>query len=604
MTEPITYDIVPTSLVVEAMRDNGYKNAAYAIAELIDNAIQAEANLVELLCGEKQYFNEQRSRKRIEQVAVLDNGKGMDALTLRIALQFGNGTRLDTGKVDGIGRFGMGLPASSISQCQRVEVWSWQEGSENALYSFLDIRDIKIRKMRDVPEPISKPIPTLWQVVGSGFGKSGTLVVWSSIDRCIWRSAKAIIDNSEFLIGRMYRRFLESKQVQIRMSAFDMESPALLTNDERALPNDPGYLMEKTSCPEPFHEISMFKPIGENYIRPFNIRFRDKIHTVMVTFTYAKEEARHLPNAGSLPHGKHAAKNVGVSIVRADRELDLDQGLVIQYDPRERWWGVEVAFPPALDDIFGVTNNKQFARNFADVALMDIDALMRDEVTYTQVKDDMLQEEDPRVSLLDVIQAIKSNLKSLRDLIQQQGINTRSNQKRHEDTKVEKTATARTKERQEDGKSGLSDKNETLPVKERIEAISSELKEEGYSDDNADSLAATTVNDGLKYVFAEASLDSQAFFSVKPRGGAIIITLNIDHPAYLNLVDVLEEDTIGSSMPDLVSRLGRARDGLKLLLTAWARYEDEQPDGKMRTAVQDARADWGRIARQFLDQVD
>jgi hypothetical protein len=33
------------------MRDNGYKNAAYAIAELMDNAIQTRATHVELLCG-------------------------------------------------------------------------------------------------------------------------------------------------------------------------------------------------------------------------------------------------------------------------------------------------------------------------------------------------------------------------------------------------------------------------------------------------------------------------------------------------------------------------------------------------------------------------
>ena len=501
MTEPTTFDIVPTSLVVEAMRDNGYKNAAYAIAELIDNAIQAGADLVELLCGEKQVLLEQRSRKRIDQVAVLDNGCGMDATTLRMALQFGNGTRLDTGKHDGIGRFGMGLPASSISQCQRVEVWSWQIGPDNALYSHLDIRDIKSGKMRDVPEPVSKPIPHLWQDIGTGYGKSGTLVVWSSIDRCIWKSANAIINNSELIIGRMYRRFLDSGKAQIRMVAFDVDSLATSVLESNALPNDPGYLIAKTSCPEPFANEAMFKPLGENYRRTFDIRFRDKVHPVSVTFSYAKEEARQPPNAGNLPYGKHAAKNIGISIVRADRELDLDQGLVIQYDPRERWWGVEVAFPPALDDIFGVTNNKQFARNFADVARMDIDALMRDEETFTQVKDEMLQDEDPRVSLLDVIQAIRSNLRSLRDLIQQQGINTRSNQKRHEDTKVEQTATARTKERQEDGKSGQSDKTEALPPQQRIEAIAGELKDEGYTEHNAETLAATTVNDGLKYVF-------------------------------------------------------------------------------------------------------
>ncbi len=33
------HDIVPVHLVVQAMRDNGYKNAAYALAELIDIVI-------------------------------------------------------------------------------------------------------------------------------------------------------------------------------------------------------------------------------------------------------------------------------------------------------------------------------------------------------------------------------------------------------------------------------------------------------------------------------------------------------------------------------------------------------------------------------------
>lgn len=43
------HDIVPAHLVVKAMRDSGYKNAAYAIAELMDNSIQAGATKVELL---------------------------------------------------------------------------------------------------------------------------------------------------------------------------------------------------------------------------------------------------------------------------------------------------------------------------------------------------------------------------------------------------------------------------------------------------------------------------------------------------------------------------------------------------------------------------
>jgi signal transduction histidine kinase len=81
------FDIVPVSLAVKAMRDNGYKNAAYAIAELMDNSIQAGAKTVQLLCADRESQVDQRSRKRLHEVAVLDDGCGMDAETLQIALQ-------------------------------------------------------------------------------------------------------------------------------------------------------------------------------------------------------------------------------------------------------------------------------------------------------------------------------------------------------------------------------------------------------------------------------------------------------------------------------------------------------------------------------------
>jgi len=51
----------------------------------------------------------------------------------------------------------------------------------------------------------------------------------------------------------------------------------------------------------------------------------------------------------------------------------------------------------------------------------------------------------------------------------------------------------------------------------------------------------------------------------------------------------------------LRSRLAKSRKGLKLLLAAWARYEDEQPEGKRRQELQDTRVEWGKIARQFLE---
>lgn len=598
------HDIVPAHLAVQAMRDNGYKNAAYALAELMDNAIQASATQVELLCGEKKELSGQRKRSRINQIAVLDNGRGMDASVLRLALQFGNGTYLDEDRHTGIGRFGMGLPSSSVSQCEKVDVWSWQNGVDNALYTYLDLEEIKQKKLTEVPEPKSKPIPAIWRQVGKSFGKTGTLVVWSRIDRCIWKTGSAIIDNSELIIGRMYRKFLESGQVSIRMLAFDLDNPGTaIVPPKKAAPNDPGYLIAETSCPAPFDNQPMFQPWegDSEYEWTCPIEFRDKIHEVKVRFSYAKEEARAAQNPGSLPHGQHAAKNVGISIVRAGRELELDQTLVIKYDPTERWWGIEVEFPPSLDDLFGVTNNKQSARNFAELVKFDIESLLKNGKTISQLKEEFQEDEDPRGPLLDIIQKIDSQLNIIRRLLKAQTKGTRSSNKRHTGPVAEQVATAATEERKKEGHVGQSDRDESKPKEIRQTEITEILTDQGVKETQAKELAAKTINDGLKYTFAEADLETAAFFSVKPRGGAIIVTLNTSHPAYDNLVEVMEQEVDNVDAETLRTRLSKSLEGLKLLLMAWARYEDEQPPGKRRDAAQDARNDWGRMARQFLD---
>ena len=601
-----SHDIVPAHLAVRAMRDNGYKNAAYALAELIDNSIQAGATQVELLCGETQMLIEERRRTRIHQIAVLDNGNGMDSTTLRLALQFGNGMYLEEEKHTGIGRFGMGLPSSSVSQCQKVEVWSWKNGVENALYTYLDLDEIQKKIQTEVPNPELKPVPSIWSRVGNSFSQSGTLVVWSNIDRCIWRTGAAIINNSELLIGRIYRRLLESNQVSIRMVYFDFQNPSNVI-EKFALPNDPGYLIATTSCPKPFHDTPMFQPWqGEKYYEiTLTIDFRGQQHSVKISFSYAKEEARQAPggqNPGSLPHGQHAAKNVGISVVRAGRELELDQTLV-NANPTERWWGIEVEFPPALDDLFGVTNNKQFARNFAELLNLDIEFLLKEGITISQLKEEFREDGDPRGPLLDIAQKIRSQLGIIRRLLEAQTKGSRSGgSKRHEMTKAEEVATEVTEERKREGHKGESDKQESLPKEKRQKAIEETLNEQGVTESQAILLAAKTVDDGLKYVFAEADLETAAFFSVKPKGGAIIVTLNTNHPAYKNLVEILEKDVEGVDEETLRSRLTNSLEGLKLLLMAWARYEDEQPDGKRRQMAQDTRVDWGRIARQFLEQ--
>ena len=591
------YDLVPTSLAVKAMRDSGYRNTAYAIAELIDNAIQAKASSVELLCCERQYFVKHRTRRNIHQIAVLDNGTGMNSDVLSAALQFGNGEYLNDRS--GIGRFGMGLPSSSISQCRRVEVWTWQHGPNSAIYSYIDLDNVESNVQTTVPEPEKRAIPDLWRASGQSFGSTGTLVVWSELDRCLWKTALTIIKNSEYVIGRMYRRFIKEGQASIRMASFVDETPSTFDEERFAEVNDPLYLIVPSSTPEPYDEAAMFRQDGDHWQIVEDIEYDGSTHQVTIRFTVAKEEARNRTNAGGTPYGRHAKQNVGVSLVRADRELELDSSLVIQYDPRERWWGIEVEFPPGLDEIFGVTNNKQAARHFTEAALA-LEEVLTDADSIGELKEQMAEENDPRGPLIDIVHLVDRRLRDhLRKLIKIQTKGT--GRSRHGTDTPESRGTEVTRERQEEGYRGASDDDEALPEEERAAALARELEEAGLSREQAQELAARTISHGIKYTFADADLEGRTFFTVKAVAGEILIKLNVNHPAYEHLVEVLEDSPDGEvSQSQLLDRLSRANRGLKLLLMAWARFEDEAYPDRKREDIQDLRTEWGRYAAQFL----
>jgi hypothetical protein len=601
------FDIVPTSLAVKAMRDNGYKNAAYAIAELMDNSIQAGATDVQLLCADRESHGEQRTRKRLHEVAVLDNGCGMDADTLQIALQFGNGTHLAAEQQKGMGRFGMGLPSASISQCQSVDVWSWKDGVENALHSFIDLPAINTGKMRYLPEPQRKSVPDVWLTAAGedAFGTSGTLVVWSDVDRVLWRTSKALIDNSEELIGRMYRYWINDSRVSIALKSFLYDEPGKLLQERFAKPNDPLYLMSNTSTPAPFDTKPMFQPYpaaGENVV-PITVGFRGEEHTVTVKFSIATEEARDSAGGqqtGSLPFGQHAGRNLGVSVVRAGRELELDPAWTTTYEPRERWWGVEISFEPGLDELFGVSNNKQSARNLAEAAKIDTNAIIKEHGgSVSAARRALKEDEDPLEPLLEIVNRVQTNIKLMRSVIQTQA-EGRRRRTRHNEVSVEAQATSAVRKRQEEGHHGRSDDDESKSVEERKADVADQLEHHGHSRASAEAMAAETIDKGLKYRMDVASLEGGAFFSVQPRGGVLLVTLNTDHPAYKLLLGARDPKDLPDDPDKLKEKLLSAQSGLEMMLFAWARYEDEQQEDQLRRATQNIRHDWGRMAEGFL----
>ena len=255
--------VIPQHLAIDSMKDSGYKNTAYAIAELVDNSIQAGESTdgkteVEIILLEKKIRHPNRITKQIDKIAVYDNACGMDKETLRLALQFGGGTRKKA--FEGIGKFGMGLPNSSISQCNKLEVWSWQ--NNEIYYCYIDTEEISRGKMQEVPLPERQdkiPIDIRNKITGK-IKASGTLIVWSELERLTWKRHNAFFKHTEILIGRMYRYFIAEKQCSIRMIAYD-DDEVLENSHVRA--NDPLFLMKNTIAPAPYDKEPAFEQYGE-----------------------------------------------------------------------------------------------------------------------------------------------------------------------------------------------------------------------------------------------------------------------------------------------------------------------------------------------------
>lgn len=594
-------DVIPASLAITAMRDSGYKNTAYAVAELIDNSIQADASLVQVLCQEQWQVVSSRRRRRVDRIGVLDDGIGMDSETLRLSLQFGNGTRLDDRS--GIGRFGMGLPNASISQATRVEVWTWQNGVTNALYSYLDVNEIEDGALRRVPPPSRQEPPKKWLKYSPAIGESGTLVVWSEIDenRLTWKTAKATLENTSRLAGRVYRKRIAMDEVDIQLIAEDDKEK--VQYNAFAEPNDPLYLIAPSDTPAPFDDQPMFQKWGERD-EVFTVPSDGDDYEVIVRISWARQET--VPDdgtdRGSKPYGKHAAHNVGVSIMRADREIDLDPSWARSYEPTERWWGVEVDFPPALDEVFGVTNNKQSANIFSQMAQFDWEQEAEDDESFIAFKERLREESDPRVHLIDIVDYIRSQLTEVRKRLGEQTKGTRGGGKRHDAPSADDRASTKFKERAAEGHVADGDREEFDDAAEE-DLVEDLTKNKHYPEQDAREIAEAVRRRNRKTIFLEAFSDSFALFQVEQRPGGITeIVLNRSHPAFKKLVRALDTDISGATDAELVDRIEAASDSLRLIFAAWARYEIE--DAPNRGRIREARYEWGKMARVFLEDND
>jgi hypothetical protein len=584
----MSFPVIPQNLSISAMRSSGYRDTAHALAELIDNAIQAGEDTpsrteVEVICIDE---TPEGGRRQISRLAVYDNAVGMTPSLLRKALQFGNGSRLDKTQHKGIGKFGMGLPNSSISQCKRVDVWTWREGS--VYHAYLDVQDIQDGKMADVPEPQPSEIPSEWRsLIAGNLEEHGTLVVWSKLDRISWKQSTTLLRHTEFISGRVYRHFINEKSVRIRLAAYESKTRATVY-ESFVRPNDPLYLMSGTNAPAPFNQMPAFVPFGQPLV--LKVAHDGVEHPVTIIASICKPEARR--EGGGKAIGQHAQKNQGISVVRSRRELELNHSFTNSYDTRERWWGVEVLFDPGLDDVFGVTNNKQFATGFTRLSIEE-DA-QEEALSVTDYLERLEEDRDPRLAMYRISREIEKLLDSMRSQVikMREGERIHSTKERAEN-KAEKAATdSVTRRRERVGDTGRSDKEEHAPATERASVLTADIVQDGVEEATAQALAVDYVSKKIKFRFRHADLSGFNIFDVATAGGIILVTLNTRHPVHARIFEALQ----GEDGPEAQ----HAREVLSLI-AAWARMEDEAPSEKVRLGIESTRSQWGWMAMDFFE---
>jgi hypothetical protein len=335
---------------VRGIRDIGYRDTARAIDELIDNSVQADATqvLVELGFGEA-------SDSKPTALAVVDDGHGMDPKMIRLAAIWG-GTHRENDRT-GFGRYGYGLPSSCVSQGRRFTVYSVVEGGD--LHSVtLDLDEIREGKYGEggrivMPQPEPAELPRwLAEEVEMHFAETGfthgTVVLIEKLDRLTWKTKSALERQLLQSLGITYRNFLRDVDIWVNGKGAEPTDPLFTT---------PGFR---------FYDLDSDRAVA---YEPHSFEVKDAesgepLGTVKVRYASMPPTFARVDKATE--RGKNNARFAimantnGIIVMRNGRQIDVvSQRPWLSVNNDDRYWGVEIDVPAALDDEMAITTSKQ-----------------------------------------------------------------------------------------------------------------------------------------------------------------------------------------------------------------------------------------------------
>ncbi len=217
----------PASSLIESIRSIGYSLDA-AIADIVDNSVSAQAKNIEINISPPENGN--------ISVVILDDGNGMSAEDLKVAMSLGGKGPSSERGLNDLGRFGLGLKTASFSQARKLLVISKKNdsvelhGIEWNLNHVIQSNKWEARLLSSTEckdELSNKGISSMVH---------GTAVIWSDCDR-ITQGLQSDKDLSQFINQSIDQ--LKKKFALIFHKYLDKKKFALKINNEKIIALDP-----------------------------------------------------------------------------------------------------------------------------------------------------------------------------------------------------------------------------------------------------------------------------------------------------------------------------------------------------------------------------
>ncbi len=612
----INAELIKADTALKSFRDAGY-NLEDAIAESIDNSIEAGATEVRIdwVSENIQIGKSKKKNTRVTAFAIADNGDGIPANLLPSILTVGFSTRY--GSRNNIGRFGVGFKLGAISQARKLEVYTcpayleateekqddgsskWIRSEENKdariFMSSLDI--VKIcdgeQSCYELTEVESYP-QEFAHLMGNGDRKYGTLVVWRDLDRLnhIEKYAKKVDEKiaavPQFL-RRTYRVYVD-RGLKIYFGKDDNK------NDKHLFPYDPTFQIDN----EEANSLVSDKYIKEHKKDRSEVMKGIEIEKGVIPIeghevgwgVYLTPEVTRLESGGGGtkgPEDKNQFKKLWIpdnagklSFLRHEREISYTKvPWMLPSDTSgkekiDRYIGIEVSFPPALDEYFQVKHVKRGAE--------PIDKLRK----------------DLRETLKKPIEKARKDVRALWAKTKKQKKNEEPSNDisggRDQVQDVVKAAGPGMPPGRAGNTVSTEKTNEKLKIAAKDAGITDEKKQKEFVESSSKQSMVTL----------DMDWPGKELVDIDHLNGTVLVRINRRHPliqkVYLPLQEAISKGVDNLDEHAIQNLLETAKDGIDLLIYAYAKAENQSRNPE--DDYGELRADWGKFAAVYINKRD